>query len=63
MIQHELQYTGESMNPDGLVALLNYREDGVTREGSTILVSSTSNDLYPVAYLTFWKDGLKEIKL
>jgi len=23
-------YTGESMNPDGLVALLNYREDGVT---------------------------------
>lgn len=25
------QYTGESMNPDGMVALLNYREDGVTR--------------------------------
>ncbi len=24
-------YTGESMNPDGMVALLNYREDGVTR--------------------------------
>ncbi|RDA87275.1 hypothetical protein CP532_1333, partial [Ophiocordyceps camponoti-leonardi (nom. inval.)] len=23
-------YTGESMNPDGLVVLLNYREDGVT---------------------------------
>ncbi|CAE6470099.1 unnamed protein product [Rhizoctonia solani] len=23
-------YTGESMNPDGLVALLNYREDGIT---------------------------------
>ncbi|KAF8607558.1 translationally controlled tumor-associated [Ceratobasidium sp. AG-I] len=23
-------YTGESMNPDGLVLLLNYREDGVT---------------------------------
>ncbi|CCU99649.1 unnamed protein product [Malassezia sympodialis ATCC 42132] len=23
-------YTGESMNPDGMVALLNYREDGVT---------------------------------
>jgi hypothetical protein len=25
------QYTGESMNPDGMVALLNYRADGVTR--------------------------------
>ncbi|EFY95658.1 hypothetical protein MHUMG1_04397 [Metarhizium humberi] len=23
-------YTGESMNPDGLVVLLNYRDDGVT---------------------------------
>ncbi|KAH6627749.1 translationally controlled tumor protein [Chaetomium tenue] len=23
-------YTGESMNPDGMVVLLNYREDGVT---------------------------------
>ena len=23
-------YTGESMNPDGMVALLNWREDGVT---------------------------------
>ncbi|KAF5388062.1 hypothetical protein D9615_000451 [Tricholomella constricta] len=23
-------YSGESMNPDGMVALLNYREDGVT---------------------------------
>ncbi|KAF3926207.1 hypothetical protein ABW21_db0208375 [Orbilia brochopaga] len=23
-------YTGESMNPEGMVALLNYREDGVT---------------------------------
>ncbi|KAJ7904562.1 translationally controlled tumor-associated [Mycena olivaceomarginata] len=38
-------YTGEGMNPDGMVALLNYREDGVT------------------PYFTFWKDGLKEIKL
>jgi len=38
-------FTGESMNPEGLVALLNYREDGVT------------------PYLTFWKDGLKEVKL
>ncbi|KAJ7908317.1 Mss4-like protein [Mycena leptocephala] len=39
------RYTGEAMNPDGMVALLNYREDGVT------------------PYFTFWKDGLKEIKL
>jgi len=38
-------YTGESMNPDGMIALLNYREDGTT------------------PYLTFWKDGLKEVKL
>ncbi|RKP23096.1 Mss4-like protein, partial [Syncephalis pseudoplumigaleata] len=38
-------YTGESMNPDGMVALLNYREDGVT------------------PYFTFFKHGLKEVKL
>ncbi|THV08503.1 translationally controlled tumor-associated [Dendrothele bispora CBS 962.96] len=38
-------YTGEGMNPDGMVALLNYREDGIT------------------PYFTFWKDGLKEVKL
>lgn len=38
-------YTGENMNADGMVALLNYREDGVT------------------PYFTFWKDGLKEVKL
>ncbi|RPD67170.1 translationally controlled tumor-associated [Lentinus tigrinus ALCF2SS1-7] len=38
-------YTGESMDADGMVALLNYREDGVT------------------PFFTFWKDGLKEVKL
>jgi len=38
-------YTGENMNPDGMIALLNYREDGIT------------------PYFTFWKDGLKEVKL
>ncbi|KAF7352754.1 TCTP domain-containing protein [Mycena venus] len=38
-------YIGENMNPEGMVALLNYREDGIT------------------PYFTFWKDGLKEIKL
>lgn len=38
-------YTGQSMNPDGMVALLNYREDGIT------------------PYFTFFKDGLKVVKL
>jgi len=38
-------YTGESMDINGMVALLNYREDGVT------------------PYFTFWKHGLKEVKL
>lgn len=38
-------YTGESMNVDGMIALLNYRADGTT------------------PYFTFWKDGVKEIKL
>ncbi|KAG1907136.1 translationally-controlled tumor protein [Suillus fuscotomentosus] len=38
-------YTGENMDADGMVALLNYREDGVT------------------PYFTFWKHGLKEVKL
>lgn len=38
-------YTGESQNVDGMVALLNYREDGIT------------------PYFTFWKDGLKVVKL
>ncbi|MBW0568275.1 hypothetical protein O181_107990 [Austropuccinia psidii MF-1] len=38
-------YVGESMNPDGMVALLNYREDGTT------------------PFFTFWKDGLKEMKV
>ncbi|EZF34187.1 hypothetical protein H101_02260, partial [Trichophyton interdigitale H6] len=38
-------YTGESMNPDGMIVLLNYREDGIT------------------PYFTFWKHGLKEMKI
>ncbi|KAI0068754.1 translationally controlled tumor-associated [Artomyces pyxidatus] len=38
-------YTGEQMDPEGMIALLNYREDGVT------------------PYFTFWKDGVKEVKL
>jgi hypothetical protein len=58
-----LQYVGASLEANGLVALLNYREDGITREGSPFLVLSTSVDLHPIAYITFWKDGLKEQKL
>jgi hypothetical protein len=38
-------YVGENMNPEGMVALLNYREDGIT------------------PYFTFFRDGLKEVKL
>ncbi|KAG0242810.1 hypothetical protein BGW41_003486 [Actinomortierella wolfii] len=38
-------YTGESMNVDGMIALLNYREDGVT------------------PFFTFFKAGLKELKV
>ncbi|KAI0005004.1 Mss4-like protein [Russula compacta] len=38
-------FSGESMNPEGMVALLNYREDGIT------------------PFFTFWKDGVKEVKL
>ncbi|GAA5901781.1 Tma19p [Sporobolomyces salmoneus] len=38
-------YIGDSMLPEGMVALLNFRSDGVT------------------PYLSFWKHGLKEMKL
>jgi len=62
-IQHKLQYVGESMNPEGMVALLNYRVDGITREGTPFSYYSTLTTSTSVAYLTFWKDGLKEVKL
>jgi len=51
------------MNPDGMVALLNYRADGVTREGTLFSYYSTLTTSASVAYFTFWKDGLKETKL
>ena len=57
------QFTGESMNPDGMVALLNYREDGVTRTSYPALHVLLSLTLCMTAYLTFWKDGLKTVKL
>ena len=55
-------YTGESMNPDGMVALLNYREDGSTRAFSPFAPSAAFSCTL-AAYLVFWKDGLKEVKL
>ena len=55
------QFTGEDMNPDGMIALLNYREDGTTRAWCLIRCVAQS-DTY-TAYLIFWKDGLKQIKL
>jgi len=41
-------YTGESMDPDGMIALLNYRKE----ENRT-----------HIPYFTFWKDGLKFEKI
>lgn len=52
------------MDPDGMVALLNYREDGVTRKSPLQLIHSALNSLMcGSAYFTFWKHGLKETKL
>lgn len=51
------------MNPDGMVALLNYREDGVTRKFPAVLSGYFHTHAASTAYLTFWKDGLKQIKL
>jgi hypothetical protein len=52
------------MNPDGSVALLNYREDGVTRERNPLLIyHSTQMTCASVAYFTFWRDGVTEVKL
>ena len=52
------------MNPEGMVALLNYREDGTTRKFHPRFVSASmwSNNFLK-AYFTFWKDGVKEVKL
>ena len=49
------------MNPDGMVVLLNYREDGVTRMCLDRLYL-TPYLIACIAYFTFWKDGVKEIK-
>ena len=52
------------MNPDGMVALLNYREDGTTRMSRSDLYVVTFAKMPSVpAYFTFWKHGLKEVKL
>lgn len=69
------------MNPDGMVALLNYRvsvriqteqlyliivllqEDGVTRKSNALRPLRMMRWFWYIAYLTFWKDGLKIVKL
>jgi Translationally controlled tumour protein len=63
--QRESQYTGESMDVEGMVALLNYREDGITRTCSPLTKPNhpALRTRIPAAYFTFWKDGLKEVKL
>lgn len=51
------------MNTDGMIALLNYREDGTTRECTPFSCYLALMACTSVAYFTFWKDGLDEIKL
>ena len=46
-----------------MVALLNYREDGITRKGIPFSCYLNLMTCVPVAYFTFWKDGLEEVKL
>ena len=49
-----------------MVALLNYREDGVTRKSrprSEGFVFSILTRFAFSAYLSFWKHGLKQVKL
>ena len=58
-----MQYIGESMETEGMVALLNYREDGVTRKGTPFSCYLALMMWSSVAYFTFWKDGLEEVKL
>jgi len=50
------------MDPDGMVALLNYREDGITRTSQSCAHNDYST-IWSVAYFVFWKEGLKEEKL
>ena len=50
-------YVGESMNPEGAVGLLNYREDG------NFLFEALFSFLGMTPYFTFFKDGLKIEKL
>ena len=52
------------MNPDAMVALLNYREDGVTRKFSPYgQLEIVASHYISIAYITFWKHGTKEVKL
>ena len=52
------------MNPEGMVALLNYREDGITRPYSPYIISELAlTTMVLTAFFTIWKDGLRETKL
>jgi hypothetical protein len=47
-----------------MVALLNYREDGITRQYSFSIIGGPAlTASIHTAYFTFWKDGLKVVKL
>jgi hypothetical protein len=48
LIQQELQYVGESLEPDAMVALLNYREDGITRKGTPFSFYLANDVHYPL---------------
>lgn len=57
-------FTGESMNPDGQVVLLNYREDGITWVSALSAIKIVYVFLTPYSpYFTLWKDGLKSQKI
>jgi Translationally controlled tumour protein len=58
------QFTGESMNPDGMVALLNYREDGITRKCKHSIKLSISKGLLSFSVFHFlerWCQGSKTL--
>ena len=51
------------MNPEAMVLLLNYREDGVTRACPVVTTCSNVKTRFSLAYFTIWKDGVEEVKL
>lgn len=51
------------MDTNGMVLLLNYREDGITRECNPKIRPLVATKVLRLAYFTIWKDGVKEVKL